>query len=125
MPWYERPHAPVAGTGLCRVLDIPDGQGKELVFGTGKRAFRMFAVRRGSAVWAYVNACPHFQVPLNHRPDSFVNASATLIRCAAHYAMFRFEDGHCVDGPCAGESLEAIPISIDGDEIRIAMDIPG
>jgi nitrite reductase/ring-hydroxylating ferredoxin subunit len=125
VPWYERPHAPAAGTGLCRVLDIPDGQGKEFVFGTGKRAFRMFAVRRGPAVRAYVNACPHFQIPLNHRPDTFVNAGATLIRCAAHYAMFRFEDGHCVDGPCAGESLEAIPISIDGDEIRIAMDIPG
>lgn len=124
MAWHERPHAPAAGTELCRVLDIPEGQGKELVFGAGKRAFRMFLVRRGRAVWAYVNACPHFQIPLNHR-DTFVNPGATLIRCASHYALFRFEDGHCVDGPCAGDSLEAIPISVDGDAIRIAMDASG
>lgn len=106
------------------MLDIPEGQGKELVFGAGKRAFRMFLVRRGRAVWAYVNACPHFQIPLNHR-DTFVNPSATLIRCASHYALFRFEDGHCVDGPCTGDSLEAIPISVDGDAIRIAVDASG
>ncbi|MGY3173790.1 nitrite reductase/ring-hydroxylating ferredoxin subunit [Pseudomonas sp. TE12234] len=25
-------------------------------------------------------------------------------------AMFRFEDGHCIDGPCKGAQLEAVPV---------------
>ena len=40
-PWGERPFAPQPGTRLCRVDEIPDGEGRGFEFGVGVRAFRM------------------------------------------------------------------------------------
>jgi len=35
--------------------------------------------------------------------------------CAHHSALFRFDDGLCIDGPCAGAALEAVPVEVDLD----------
>jgi nitrite reductase/ring-hydroxylating ferredoxin subunit len=35
--------------------------------------------------------------------------------CAHHSALFRFEDGHCIEGPCAGASLDAVQVTVDED----------
>jgi nitrite reductase/ring-hydroxylating ferredoxin subunit len=35
--------------------------------------------------------------------------------CAHHSALFRFEDGKCIDGPCKGASLDAVQVVIDSD----------
>jgi nitrite reductase/ring-hydroxylating ferredoxin subunit len=37
--------------------------------------------------------------------------------CAHHSAMFRFEDGLCVDGPCQGASLIRFPLRVKGRQI--------
>ena len=116
--WDERPFAPALGTALCPVDAVPEATGHGLRFGEGKQAFEMLLVRRGPAVWGYVNQCPHFKVPVNARPDTFVN-SRGLIMCAWHYAMFRLEDGYCVEGPCQGLALKPVPIHIDGATIRV------
>ncbi len=116
--WHERPFAPEPGTALCRVDAVSETGGLGLRFGEGKQAFEMLLVRRGSAVWGYVNQCPHFKVPVNARPDTFVN-SRGLIMCAWHYAMFRLEDGYCVEGPCQGLALKPVPVHIDGATIRV------
>jgi nitrite reductase/ring-hydroxylating ferredoxin subunit len=39
--------------------------------------------------------------------------------CAHHSAMFRFEDGACVDGPCLGARLTAVPIRIENGMVRL------
>ena len=40
------------------------------------------------------------------------------ILCATHGAEFRIEDGFCVLGPCRGQSLEPISVSVrDGDVV--------
>ncbi|WP_343049948.1 Rieske (2Fe-2S) protein [Burkholderia guangdongensis] len=69
-------------------------------------------VRRGDDAWAYRNVCPHFSIPLNYEPDTFWAYDAQWLMCAHHSAMFRFEDGMCVDGPCEGAALTAIPVRI-------------
>jgi nitrite reductase/ring-hydroxylating ferredoxin subunit len=38
-----------------------------------------------------------------------------VVMCAHHSALFRFEDGHCIEGPCAGASLDAIRVGVDRD----------
>ena len=56
MPW--RP--------LCRLEDLPDGEARG--FGPSPGGFTgLFAVRRGEAVFVYVNSCPHIGVPLDYR----------------------------------------------------------
>lgn len=90
---------------LCRLEDIPEGGA--VAIGTMAIAGHqpLVAVRRGNQAWVYRNHCPHFSVPLDFRPGEFCTYKNRLIMCAHHSAMFRFEDGLCVDGPCEGAHL--------------------
>ena len=74
MEWQTQHNASALRTALCQLHDIPDGQGKEFVFGSGYHAFRMFVVRRGAEVWGYLNRCLHFSIPINVLPDRFVTS---------------------------------------------------
>jgi nitrite reductase/ring-hydroxylating ferredoxin subunit len=118
--WREREFAPEPGTEVCRIEDIPDGAAREFRFGAGRAAFRLLVLRSGAKVWGYVNACPHFWVPLNPEADQFTLFEHSRIYCATHYAMFRFEDGFCEEGPCAGASLEKVPLRVEAGVVGIA-----
>jgi nitrite reductase/ring-hydroxylating ferredoxin subunit len=119
MSWRQLPFAPAPGTPLCRLDEIADGSGHEVTFGAGHEPFRVLLLRRGDRVWAYLNRCPHFSLPLNYEPQQFVTLDAEVIMCAHHAAFFRFDDGACFDGPCTGASLEPIPLQRDGGALRI------
>ncbi|MBK5409632.1 Rieske (2Fe-2S) protein [Pseudomonas yamanorum] len=69
----------------------------------------LFAVRREGIAYFYINRCPHRGVPLEWQPHQFLDPSASLIQCATHGALFLIESGECVAGPCAGQSLTALP----------------
>ncbi len=115
--WREHPNAPAPGTALCEVDAIPDGSGLEVSYGEGFRKLRLIALRDGAAVWVYVNSCPHFSLPLNSKPQTFLISSRNQVMCAFHCAIFRFEDGVCVDGPAVGLGLEAVPVEIVGGNV--------
>jgi nitrite reductase/ring-hydroxylating ferredoxin subunit len=111
--WRLRPRAPLPGTVLGPLAEIDEAGGREYVFGRGKSAFSMFAVRRGGRVWGYLNLCPHFSLPLNQRAGQFMNETATRIRCSMHFAEFRIEDGFCVSGAAEGCYLDPVPLAVD------------
>jgi len=77
------------------------------VFREGERLFAGFVVRRGEAVFGYVDVCPHAGSPLANPVGRFLTREGDLILCAAHGALFRIEDGVATSGPCAGQGLEA------------------
>lgn len=106
--WQDHPDRPAEGTYLCGIEDIPDQRGFEICFGEGKENFKVLLLRQGSQVWSYVNFCPHFSLPLNYEPQTFVTLDG-LIMCAHHTAFFNFSDGRCVDGPCLGDGLIPLP----------------
>ena len=68
----------------------------------------VLAVRRAGQVYVYQNRCPHRHVALEWQPDQFLDASASLIQCATHGALFLIETGECVAGPCEGTFLSAV-----------------
>ena len=72
----------------------------------------VFAVKKQGRLYLYRNKCPHFHVPLNWEPDRFLDNSGDLIQCSTHGALFAIEDGLCLQGPCPGERLEAIPFEL-------------
>ncbi|MGF6852167.1 Rieske (2Fe-2S) protein [Paraburkholderia sp. CI3] len=85
-------------TPLCPLADVP-----------------VVVVRRGEQVWAYANRCPHFSVPLDFEPGDVPCYRAQVLMCAHHSALFRFEDGRCIEGPCAGANLDAVKIAVEGN----------
>jgi nitrite reductase/ring-hydroxylating ferredoxin subunit len=58
---------------------------------------------------AYRNVCPHVPIPLDRGGEPLLTEEGFLA-CRNHGALFAVEDGFCVAGPCAGESLEALPV---------------
>ena len=97
---------------LCLLDDIPDGGALEVAAGQAG-APGIVVLRRGDNAWAYRNLCPHFSIPLNYEPNTFWAYDAELLMCAHHSAMFRFEDGQCIDGPCQGAALTPVAIRIE------------
>lgn len=110
----------MTGTLVGCLGDVPDGEGREFVFGESESPLRIVVVRRGDAVFGYVNCCPHHSVPLNDQPDRFVTFDHEWIICSVHGAVFRYEDGYCEDGPCRGRSLESVALAQRDGRILIA-----
>lgn len=121
--WRSRPNAPSAGTVLAVADEVPTDNGLERVFGEGPRAFRVVLFRVDDGVRAYVNECPHVNIPYHFSPDVFcvyeIEGRRDLM-CAHHSAMFRLDDGRCYDGPCEGQRLEAVDVVVDGGTVRVA-----
>lgn len=97
---------------LCRMKDLPDGRSVGFdPLGEGRDT--MFVVRRGDTVHAYRNLCPHYdRARMAWKKDEFLNGDHSRIMCAAHGALFRIEDGICEVGPCIGDRLTPVAISI-------------
>jgi nitrite reductase/ring-hydroxylating ferredoxin subunit len=102
---------------LCRLDEIPDGQGRgfEIETCSGRRS--IVVVRRGDRAFGYVNRCPHVGTPLDWVPDKFMSWDNRHLLCATHGALFRVEDGLCVQGPCSGDRLEPVPLEVSGGEV--------
>lgn len=103
---------------LCRLDEIPDGEGIGFSLDQAP-ADRLadghtdiFVVRRGDRVFGYVNACPHLSSPLDWIENQFMTPDKTHIMCATHGAQFRIDDGHCVAGPCEGDMLVPVRVSV-------------
>jgi nitrite reductase/ring-hydroxylating ferredoxin subunit len=99
-------------TVICRVEELTDGTSRGFAFEKAERHVEGFLIRRGPAIFAYENRCPHKGTPLDWMPDRFLSADGSHIVCATHGAQFRIEDGYCFGGPCAGAYLKAIAVTI-------------
>lgn len=94
---------------LCLTTDLLENQSR----GFSVQGQALLAARKQGRVYLYRNRCPHRHVPLNWQADSFLDDSASMLRCAHHGALFLIENGECVAGPCAGKELEQIPCCED------------
>lgn len=102
---------------LCNGRDLAEGTGR----GFEVDGLSLLVVRRAGQVYAYRNRCPHRSVRLEWQPDQFLDASASLIECATHGALFLIESGECIAGPCEGQSLSAIECSEDTQGVWIKL----
>ena len=105
---------------ICRLTDIEDPGARGFVMGTGDWPLRGFVVRCGDEVRGYINHCPHAGHPLNLRPHKFLTPDGTLILCSSHGALFEKQTGYCVAGPCAGDTLRPVPLTVDAGFVLLA-----
>lgn len=104
---------------LCRVDAIPEGEAiaVDAVFAHGEESLIVF--RQGDAVRAWRNVCPHAGRRLDWAPGQFLISRGTLI-CAVHGASFRTDDGGCAGGPCRGEGLDAVAVTVRAGGVFLA-----
>jgi nitrite reductase/ring-hydroxylating ferredoxin subunit len=83
-------------------------------------AFGGVVVGRVGGAWrAYRNECRHRALPLDLGGSSPMSDDAQYLLCHQHGALYRLDDGRCITGPCAGDSLAALPVREDGDALEI------
>jgi nitrite reductase/ring-hydroxylating ferredoxin subunit len=102
---------------LCALADLASPGSARFEFEAQPHSNGFCVIRQGERVYGYRNACPHTGGPLDWVPGRFLNMEGDLIQCSLHGALFRIEDGFCVWGPCAGASLEPVPLKYQGDDI--------
>lgn len=86
---------------LCLRVEDPENAGKSIVLIQGQ-----------DGVYAYENICPHYSVQLDYKTGVFNIYKNSQIMCAHHSAMFEITTGECVDGPCKGHALTAVPVEV-------------
>lgn len=100
---------------LCQISSIPEGSSRNFEIDQ----VQLFAVNKAEQIFLYLNRCPHLHVPLNWEPNKFLNNSGDLIQCSTHGALFDIANGECLQGPCQGQSLQAIDYEVKDGNIYI------
>jgi nitrite reductase/ring-hydroxylating ferredoxin subunit len=118
-PWRSERTPPPPGTDVCALKDVADGKSRVVPFGARWPGVEVIVVREGERVYGYINECAHMAVPLNLLDDFAVETNKYRILCDHHYAAFRFSDGYCLEGPCQGESLTAVPLAVRAGRVVI------
>ncbi len=75
--------------------------------------------RRGEEVHAWLNICPHAGRRLDWAPGRFLKSREGHLVCAVHGATFETQHGHCIAGPCRGDSLKAVPVQVIDGMVRL------
>ncbi len=105
---------------LCRLDELDDPDARGFTFGEGTAREEIFIVRRGDQIFGYVNSCPHQGTPLEFQADRFLTRDGREIMCSTHGARFDIATGLCVLGPCAGQKLESIAVSVSNGIVSAA-----
>ena len=98
---------------LCRLEAIADGGARGFNVEGPSLAQRLIVVRQGKTVFGYINRCPHIPTRLDYSPEEFLDDTGCFLLCGGHGALFRIEDGYCVEGPCEGEALRPAPVRVE------------
>jgi len=104
--------------------ELPEGAARGMEIEQDGRVYDIVVIRRDSAVFAYINACPHLGTPLETFPDRFLDRTGRRLICSTHGALFRVEDGLCIFGPCQAKYLAAVPIRVVDGMIVLEGKIP-
>lgn len=99
--------------GVVRTVDLGrDQQGRPFVA-------LLLRDERGAVV-AYRNMCRHLPVPLDGGTGRFLSEDRAHLICGTHGAIYRLDDGHCVEGPCAGRALHKLRVRRRGHHLYVS-----
>ena len=104
---------------LCKTSDIEDPGSKSFEVKIKRKTRSIFVVHKDGQFFAYYNQCPHTGASLEWQQDQFLDLDKALIQCATHDALFLIDSGECIAGPCAGDQLSPLSITIKNDEIHL------
>ncbi len=104
------------GVLLCKLDDLPDNSSRGFL-PDARGQDTVFIVRRGSKLYGYSDICPHYgDTALPWKKDVYLDAGGDYIVCAAHGALFTPDTGECVKGPCRGDFLTPLNITVTAEQ---------
>lgn len=68
-------------------------------------------------VRAFINECKHLPIPLDAGSGEYLTEDGMFFLCSTHGAMYRVDDGYCIEGPCQGSSLNPLPVVIENGRV--------
>jgi len=104
---------------LCNLSDLLEDKWMTFSVPEGHEDETYMVKKQGDNIFIYRNFCPHQGRRLDYAPGEFLETPDKQVVCPAHGATFKTEDGFCTGGPCAGDSLKAIPISVKDKQVFI------
>ncbi len=113
----DLPGGPPAGTPLADLATLGEGAVITIGWGAGPERIDVLVLRWHGGVVAYLNRCPHQGTRLDFEPGRVLDPGGTHLQCATHGALFRPEDGFCVDGPCKRRWL--VPVAVRREGTRL------
>ncbi len=105
---------------LITLEALQDGAFAEVEASLNGDAESLILYREGDVVRAWLNVCPHAGRRLDWAPGQFLKSREGHLVCAAHGASFELGQGHCVAGPCKGDSLRGVAVEVVDGEVRLA-----
>lgn len=104
---------------LCSLSELAEGQPIAVEVEIAGSSESLILVRAADGVRAYLNICPHAGRRLDWAPGRFLLERGQLV-CAAHGASFELAQGLCMGGACRGQSLRAVAVRIEGEDVVTA-----
>lgn len=103
---------PMPQIRIASETDLGEGQTLKFSFRRGSGPVDGFLARFNEKIVAYENVCRHLPLTLDYDDNRFFDSEGKFLICQTHGAMYHPANGHCLKGPCGGESLYPIEISL-------------
>jgi nitrite reductase/ring-hydroxylating ferredoxin subunit len=116
----DNPARPKPGTAIFNLAELPDRSAACLHFEEAEARFSLIVARQGNRVFAYENRCPHARYPMEKLDGTVLVQDGRFLVCSAHGASFQMQDGAFAGGPGDGTGLTPVPVSLEGETVRIA-----
>ena len=100
-----------------QVVELAHGASKKFTIRSGDRELEALLVNYQGNFFAYRNRCPHVGITLDWVDNQFFSVDGRYLMCANHGAVFEPKSGECIWGPCAGLSLQSVPLEVEGEKI--------
>jgi nitrite reductase/ring-hydroxylating ferredoxin subunit len=105
----------------CAAATVPSGRTATFRIQRDGRTVHGFVVNHGGQYRAYVNSCPHVGTPLDLWPNEFYTDDGRDLICSTHGALFDPTSGRCTAGPCVGDRLMPLPLTLDGETLVVRL----
>jgi nitrite reductase/ring-hydroxylating ferredoxin subunit len=104
-------------TLVAQVGELAHGESKKFTLRCGGANVEALLINYEGALHAYLNRCRHIGISLDWVDNQFFSEDKRFLICANHGATYEPKTGECVWGPCAGASLQDVPLEIEGRKI--------
>jgi nitrite reductase/ring-hydroxylating ferredoxin subunit len=108
------------GEWRCATVSVPPGRTATFRLECGGRSVSGFVLNFDGRYHAYLNRCPHVGTPLDLWPNEFFTEDGRALICSTHGAIYEPATGLCTAGPCVGDRLTSLPLTVEGATLVVS-----